>query len=217
MESPGAAEGFLNKGAFFHGTSRGFPVSRPDFQGMLWGLPPIFQHGTVLAQVGGIHLPAYWREIPVLPAPLYRQVREPEVMKQSPPRAATPNPFMVSPKTKCSSSKGGPHHSLGCSSNTSTPKCPDSTSAKKPPSSKEPTWNSQEKSPKAHGSHKCGRSPFPSTESVRCKWKDVHSEDSHTLNSTLPIRSSMFDGLRSLMGSHSDVTEPLPPSITSTP
>ena len=42
-------------------------------------------------------------------------------------------------------------------------------------------------------------------------------EDSCTLNSTLPISSSMFDGLCSPMGSHSNVTELLPPSITSTP
>ena len=38
-----------------------------------------------------------------------------------------------------------------------------------------------------------------------------------TLNSTLPISSSMFDGFHSPMGSHSDVTELQPPSITSTP
>ena len=53
--------------------------------------------------------------------------------------------------------------------------------------------------------------------SVGCKWKDVHSEDSHTLNSTLPISSSVFDSLRSPTGSHSNRTELLPPSITSTP
>ena len=147
----------------------------------------------------GIHLPTYQGEIPVLLAPLYWQARELEAMKQSPPRAATPNLSVVSPKTKCSSGQGSPHHGLGCSSNTSTPKCPDSTSTKKPSSSKEPTLNSQEKSPKARGSCKHGRSPSPSTESVRCKWKDVHSEDSRTLNSTLPISSSMFDGLCSPM------------------
>ena len=96
-----------------------------------------------------------------------------EAMKQSPPRAATPNLSVVSPKTKCSSGQGSPHHGSGCSSNTSTPKCPDSTSTKKPSSSKEPTLNSQEKSPKARGSCKHGCSPSPSTESVRCKWKDV--------------------------------------------
>ena len=37
------------------------------------------------------------------------------------------------------------------------------------------------------------------------------------VNTTLPISSSMFDGLRSLTGSFSHVIEPLPPSITSTP
>ena len=41
-------------------------------------------------------------------------------------------------------------------------------------------------------------------------------EGNHTLNSTLPVSSSAFDGLRSPMGSYSDGTEPLPPSITST-
>ena len=138
-------------------------------------------------------------------------------MKQSPPRAATPNPSVESPKTKCSSGKGRPHRSLGCSSNTSTPKCPDSTSAKKPSSSQEPTLNDQEKSPWACSSHKHGHSPSPSTESVGCKEKEVHTEGICTLNSTLPISSSTFDGFRSPMGSHSDVTELLPPSITWTP
>ena len=110
----------------------------------------------------GIHLPAYQGEIPVPPAPLYQQARGPKVMKQSLPRVATPNLSVESPKTKCSSGKGGPHHSSGCSSNTSTPKHPDSTSAKKRSSSKEPTLNIQEKSPRACGSHKCGHSPSPS-------------------------------------------------------
>ena len=165
----------------------------------------------------GIHLLAYQGEIPVPLAPSYWQAREPEVMKQSPPRVVTPSLSVESPKTKHFSGKGGPHRSSGRSSNTSTPKCPDSTSAKKPSSYKEPTSNSQEKSPKARGSHKHGHSPSPSAKSVRCKWKDVHMEDSRTLNSTLPNSSSMFDGLCSPMGSHSDVTELLPPSITSTP
>ena len=137
--------------------------------------------------------------------------------KQSPPRAATPNPSVESPMTKCSGGMGGPHCSLGHSSNTSTPKHPDSTSAKKPFSSKEPTSNDQEKSSKAHGSHKHGRSPSPSAKSVRCKRKEVCTEGTYALNSTLPISSSTFAGLCSPMGSHSDVTEVLPPSITSTP
>ena len=159
----------------------------------------------------GIHLPAHWGEIPVLPAPSYWQARQPEVTKQSPPRAATPNPSMESPKTIHSSGKGGPHHGSGHSSNTSTPTCPDLTSVKKPSSSKKPTLNGQEKFPKACGSHKHGHSPSPSTKSVRCKQKDVHMEDTHTLNSTLPISSSAFEGLRSPTRSHSDGTELLPP------
>ena len=165
----------------------------------------------------GIHLPMYQGEIPVLPAPSYQQARQPKVMKQSPPRAVTSNPSVESPKTIRSSGKGGPHCGLGHSSNTSTPKCSDSTSAKKPSSSKEPTSTDQEKPPKAHSSHKHGPSPSPSAESVRHKRKDVYMEDTHTLNSTLPISSSTFDSLCSPMGSHSDVTELLPPSITSTP
>ena len=53
MESPGAADGSLDKGAFSHGTGGGFPGGRPDFQGMLWGLPPILRCRTALAQVAG--------------------------------------------------------------------------------------------------------------------------------------------------------------------
>ena len=53
MESLGANDGFLDKGAFSHGTGMGFLGGRPDFQGMLWALPPIFQCGTVSAQVVG--------------------------------------------------------------------------------------------------------------------------------------------------------------------
>ena len=69
----------------------------------------------------------------------------------------------------------------------------------------------------ARGSCKCGCFPSLSTESVGPKWKDVRTEDSCTLNSTLPISSSVFDGLCSPTDSHSDVTELLPPSITLTP
>ena len=155
-------------------------------------------------------------EIPTLPAPSYQQARQPRVTKPSPPRAATPSPPVESPKAKRSGGKGGPHHGTGCSSNTSTLKCPNSTSTKKPSSSKGPTSNGQEMSPKVHGSHKCSCSPSVSTKSVRRKWKDVHMEGNHTLNSTLPVSSSAFDGLCSPTGSHSDGTEPLPPSITST-
>ena len=138
-------------------------------------------------------------------------------MKPSPPWAMTLNPAVESPKAKQSSSKGRHHHSSGHSSNTSTPKCPDSTSAKKPSSSKEPALNEQEKSPRSCSSHKHGHSPSHSAESVGCKWKGVCTEVTCTLNSTLPISSSVFDGFHSPMGSHSDVTELQPSSITLTP
>ena len=91
----------------------------------------------------GIHLPAYQGEIPMPLAPSYQQARESEASKKSPPRAAAPDMAVESPKTKSSSGKCSPHHSLGHSSNTSTPKRPDSTSVKKPPSSKEPTSNAR--------------------------------------------------------------------------
>ena len=107
---------------------------------------------------GGYTSPCTGGETPVLLAPSYQQARQPEVMKQSPPRAATPNLSMESPKTIHSDSKDSPHHSSERSSNTSTPKHPDSTSAKKPSSSKEPTSNGKEKSPKACSSYKHGHS-----------------------------------------------------------
>ena len=144
-------------------------------------------------------------------APLYRQAREPKVTKQSPHKAVAPDTPTESPKAKCYSSKSGFHHSPGHSSTTSTPKHPDSTSAKKPSSCKEPTSNSQEKSPKAHSCRKHGCSPSPAARSVGRKWRDVHTEDSCTLNTTLPISSSMFYSFHSPMGSYSNVTEPLPP------
>ena len=163
----------------------------------------------------GIHLPPYWSEIPATLAPSYLQAKQPKTTKWSPSRAMTMNPAVESPKAKCSSGKGRHHHSLGHSSNTSTLKCPDSTSAKKPCSSKEPTPNEQ-KSPRNRGSCKHSHSPSPFTESVGHKQKGVCTEDTHTLNSTLPISSSAFDGFHSPVGSHSDVTKLQPPSITST-
>ena len=138
-------------------------------------------------------------------------------MKWSPPWAAMPNTAVEFPKTKCSSSKGRHHCSLGCGLNTSTLKCPDSTSAKKPSSSKEPALKEQDKSPKSCSSHNCSHSPSPPTESARCKWKEACTEDTHKLNSTLPISSSGFDGFHSPMGSHSKATELQPPFITLTP
>ena len=165
----------------------------------------------------GIHLPPYQSEILAPPAPSYQQAKEPEAMKWSPPWAMTPNPAVESPKTKCSGGKGRHHRNSGCRSNTSTSKYPDSTSAKKPSSSKEAALKEQDKSPRSRGSHKCGHSPSLSAGSVGCKWKEAHTEDTHALNSTLPISSSGFDGFCSLTGSHSTVTQLQPPSITLTP
>ena len=165
-------------------TKEPFPM---ELVGVFWVVDLIFKgcYGDSLLYSNaelcwGIQLPAYQGEIPVLPAPSYWQARQPEATKQSPTRTATPNPSVESPRTIRSSGKGSPHRGLGYSSNISTPKCPDSTSAKKPSSSKEPTSNGQEKSPKAHSSRKCGRSPSPSAEPVRCKWKDVCTRHPHT-------------------------------------
>ena len=47
--------------------------------------------------------------------------------------------------------------------------------------------------------------------------KEACTEDTHKLNSTLPISFSGFNGFRSPMGSYSKATELHPPSITSTP
>ena len=129
----------------------------------------------------------------------------------------TPIIAAKSPKTKHSSGKGRHHRSSGCSSNTPTPKCPDSTSAKKPSGSKEQVPKEQDRSPRSRGSCKCSRSPTQPAESDRHKQKEAHTEDTCKLNSTLPINSSGFDGFHSPMGSHSKATELQPPSITSTP
>ena len=105
-----------------------------------------------------IHLPAFQGEIPMPLAPSYWEVREPVVTTQSSHRTATSATPVESPKAKHSSSKSGTHGS-GCSSNTLTPKCPNSTLTKKPSGSKESTSNGQEKSPKVCSSCKCGCSP----------------------------------------------------------
>ena len=109
----------------------------------------------------GIHLPTFQGEIPMPLAPSYWQVREPVVTKQSPHRVAASDTPAESPKAQCSSSKSGPQQGLGHSSYASTPKCPDSTSAKKPSCPRELASGGQEKSPKAHSSCKCGHSPSP--------------------------------------------------------
>ena len=112
-----------------------------------------------------IYLPAFQGEIPVPPAPSYRQVREPAVIKQSPHRVAV----LESPKAKRSSSKSAPQQGSGRNSNTSTPKRPDSTSAKKPSCCKESTTDDQAKSPQARSSQKHDCSPSPTSGSAGCK------------------------------------------------
>ena len=164
-----------------------------------------------------IHLPPYRGEISAPPDPSYLQAKQSEATKWSPPWAVMPNAAVESPKTKHSGSNGGHHRSSGHSSNTSTLKCPDSTSAKKPSSSKEPVLKEQDKSPRSHGSRKCDHSPSLSTELDGRKWKEAHIEVTCELNSILPVSSSEFDGFRSPTGSHSKATELHPPSITLTP
>ena len=151
------------------------------------------------------------------PAPSYWQDRELVAAKQSPHRVAAADTSVESTKAKHSSSKSGPPWGTGCSSNTSTPKCPDSTSSKKPSHPQESTPNCQVKSPQAHSSQKCGHSPSPTTGSAGYKQRDLHEVDSSTVDTTLPISSSTMDTFRSPMGSLSEVIEPLAPSITSTP
>ena len=164
-----------------------------------------------------VYLPTFQGEIPMPPASFYQQVREPAATKQSLHRAAAPDMSVESPKAKCSSSKGGPPQGSRCSSNTSTPKHPDSTSTKKPSCPKESTPDDQVKSPQVSSSRKCGHSPSPASGSAGCKQRDLHCVDSSTVDTTLPISSSILDTFRSLTGSFSDVIELLAPSITSTP
>ena len=122
-----------------------------------------------------------------------------------------------SPKAKCSSSKDRPSQGSGRSSNTSTLKCPNSTSAKNPYRPKDSTPDDQAKSPHACSSRKHGHSPSPTSGSAGHKRRDPHRVDSSTTDITLPIVSSMSDTFCNLTGSLSDVIELLAPSITSTP
>ena len=151
------------------------------------------------------------------PAPSYQQDRELAATKQSLHRAAALDTSVESPKAKCSSNKSGAPQGSRCSSNTSTPKCPDSTSTKKPSCPKESTPDDQAKSPQARSSGKCGCSPSPASGSAGCKRRDLHRVDSSMVDTTLPIGSSILDTFHSPTGSLSDMIEPLAPSITSTP
>ena len=161
-----------------------------------------------------VYLPIFQEEIPVPPAPSYRQSREPVAAKQSPCRDAAPNTAGESPKTRCSSSKAGAPRGSGHSSKTSTPKCPDSTSAKTPPHPQESTWDCPAKSPPARSSRKHGCSPSPTMESTENKRSVLSVMDSGTVDTTLPICSSTF---LSPTGSLSKVVDLLAPPITSTP
>ena len=116
-----------------------------------------------------VYLPVFQGEIPMPPAPSYRQVRELAVTKQSRHRAAALDMSVASPKAKHSSSKGGPSWGSRHSSNTSTPKHPDSTSTKKPSCPKDSIPDDQAKSPQACSSHKHGHSPSPASGSAGCK------------------------------------------------
>ena len=166
-----------------------------------------------------VYLPVFQGEIPVPPAPAYRQVREVVATKQSLHRAAAPDTSVECPKAKRSSSKSGPPWDSGCSSNTSTPKHPDSTSAKKPSCPKESTQDNQVRSPQAHSFCKHSHSPQPSPRLrvSRMQTRDLCGVDSSTVDTTLPIGSSILDTFRSLTGSLSYVIKPLAPSITSIP
>ena len=94
---------------------------------------------------------------------------------------------------------------------------PDSTSAKKPSCPKESTPDNQAKSPQARSSCKHGHSPSLASGSAGRKRRDLHRVDSSTVDTTLPISSSMLDTFHSLTGSFSNMIELLPRSITSTP
>ena len=154
-----------------------------------------------------VYLPAFQGEIPMPPAPSYRQVREPVVTKQSPHRAAALDTSAESPKAKCSNSKDRPSQGPGHSSNTSTLKCPDSTSTKK------------SSHPKV--------STYPQLLQVRpftlCHLRLSRMQTKGSLRGgltagiTLPIGSSTLDTFCSPTGSLSDMIGLLAPSITSTP
>ena len=147
------------------------------------------------------------------PTPSYQQVREPAVTKQYPHRAAALDAPAESPKAKHSNSKSGPQQGSRCSSNTSTPKRPDSMSTKKPSCPMESIPDDQAKSPQACSSCKHGCLPSPASGSARCKRKGHHREDSSMVSTTLPISSSMFDTFCSLTGSFSNMIELLPPPL----
>ena len=164
-----------------------------------------------------VYLPIFQEEIPMPPTPSYRQNSEPAAAKQSPHRVAAPDTSVESHKTRHSSSKSGPPWGTGRGSNTSTPKHPNTMSAKKPSHPQESTLDHPLKSPQARSSWKCGCSPSPATVSDRGKQRSLRGIDSAMVDTTLPIGSSTMGTFCSPTGSLSEVVEPLAPSITSTP
>ena len=164
-----------------------------------------------------VYLPTFQEEIPMPPTPSYRQSREPVTAKQSPHRAAALDASVESPKIRHSSSKSGPLRGTGHGFKTSTPKHPDSTLAKTPPHPQESTPDHPVKSPQARSSQKHGHSPSPTAGSAESKQRGLSGIASSTVDTTLPLGSSMMNTFLSPMGSLSEVVEPLAPSITSTP
>ena len=214
MEPLGTANWSHHQWALPHGTRGRLQINRPNFQRVLWQLVPVFWHGPRPTQAARDTLPPYWGEILTPLALSYLQAKQSEATKQSPPWAVMPNIAVESPKTKCSSSKGRHHCSFRHGCNTSTPKCPDSTSAKKPSSSKDPVLKEQDKSPWSHGSCKCGHSPSPSAKSDGCKQKEATQKT--PANSTPPSPSAPV-GLMAFTVPQDPTTKLHPPSITSTP
>ena len=139
-----------------------------------------------------VYLPIFQGEIPMPPALSYRQSRELVSAKQSPHRVAAPDMAVESPKTRRSSSKGSALRGSGCSSKTSTPKHPDSMSAKTPPHPQESTLDHPAKSPQARSSRKRGHSPSPTTELAKNKRRGLSVIASSTVDTTLPLGSSTF-------------------------
>ena len=111
-----------------------------------------------------VYLPTFQEEIPMPPTPSYWQNGEPAAAKQSPHRAAAPDTSVESPKTKHSSNRSGPPRGIGRGSNTSTPKHPDTMSAKKPSYPKESTSEPPPKSLQACSSQKRGHLHSPTAE-----------------------------------------------------
>ena len=194
-----------------------FRAMDPIFKGSYGDSFLYSEDDLVRLRLHKVYLPTFQEEIPMPPTPSYRQSREPATAKQSLHRAAVLDTAMESPKTRRSSSKSGPPRGTGRASKTSTPKWPDSTSAKTPPHPQESTLDCPAKSPQSRSSRRCDHSPSPTTESAESKQRGLSRIASGTVDTTLPLSSSTMDTFLSPTGSLNEVVEPLVPSITSTP